>query len=233
MLNGTNSTLSCWRSRRSPPSCCRARRPRRRSSSRQSTTRSGATDCQGCEPSVALSGEPQVFRTQEQTFRVVPMTGLVRPWALTFLPNGDLLITEHGGRLRIVRDGVLDPEPLAGHPGRLHDRRRKGLMDIALHPRFAENQFVYFTYHQQSAEHRMAGTPVLARGKFEGRGRARGGARPVRGGRPVHGGQPRRRASRSGPTARCTWSSASRPATRWARPRARRTRPTTPARCCA
>ncbi len=127
------------------------------------------TDCQGCEPSVALSDEPRVFRTQEQTFRVVPTTGLVRPWALTFLPNGDLLVTEHGGRLRIVRDGVLDPEPLAGIP-EVFTRRRKGLMDIALHPRFAENQFVYFTYHQQSSEHRMAGTPVLARGKFEGRG---------------------------------------------------------------
>ena len=75
------------------------------------------TDCQGCEPSaVLLSDEPRVFHTQEQTFRVVPLKGLVRPWSLAFLPNGDLLITEHGGRLRIVRDGVLDPEPLAGLP---------------------------------------------------------------------------------------------------------------------
>ena len=127
------------------------------------------TDCQGCEPSAALSDEPRVFRTQEQTFRVVPMKGLVRPWSLAFLPNGDLLITEHGGRLRIVRDGVLDPEPLAGLP-EVFTTRRKGLMDITLHPRFLENQFVYFTYHKQSPEHRMAGTPTLARGKFEGRG---------------------------------------------------------------
>ena len=126
-------------------------------------------DCLDCEPSDVLSGEPQVFHTQEQTFRVVPMKGLSRPWSLAFLPNGDLLITEHVGRLRIVRDGVLDPEPLAGVP-EVFTIRRKGLMDVALHPRFEENQFVYFTYHRRSPEHRMAGTPVLARGKFDGRG---------------------------------------------------------------
>ncbi len=125
--------------------------------------------CRGCESSAALSAEPQVFHTQEQSFRVVPMKGLVRPWALAFLPNGDLLITEHDGRLRIVRDGVLDPEPLAGLP-EVFTPRRKGLMDVALHPRFLENQFVYFTYHKASPKHRLAATTVLARGKFEGRG---------------------------------------------------------------
>ena len=127
------------------------------------------TDCPDCAPSNALSAEPRVFHTQEQTFRVVPMKGLNRPWALEFLPNGDMLITEHGGQLRIVRDGVLDPEPLGGIP-EVFTPRRKGLMDIALHPRFEQNQFVYFTYHKASPDSRMAGTPVLARGKFEGRG---------------------------------------------------------------
>ena len=126
-------------------------------------------DCLDCEASRMLPAGPQVFHTQEQSFRVVPMKGLVRPWALAFLPNGDLLITEHGGRLRIVRDGVLDPEPLAGLP-EVFTPRRKGLMDVALHPRFLENQFVYFTYHKASPKHRLAATTVLARGKFEGRG---------------------------------------------------------------
>ena len=125
--------------------------------------------CPDCAPSGDLSPEPQVFHTQEQTFRVVPMKGLNRPWALAFLPNGDMLITEHGGQLRIVRDGVLDPEPLAGIP-EVFTPRRKGLMDIALHPRFEDNQFVYFTYHRASPKHRLAATTVLARGKFEGRG---------------------------------------------------------------
>ena len=127
------------------------------------------TDCRNCPPPSTLSAETRVFHTQEQTFRVVPMKGLTRPWALEFLPNGDILITEHGGRLRIVRDGVLDPEPLAGIP-EVFTRRRKGLMDIALHPRFEQNQFVYFTYHRASPKHRLAATTVLARGKYEGRG---------------------------------------------------------------
>ncbi|MCY4598317.1 MAG: PQQ-dependent sugar dehydrogenase [Acidobacteria bacterium] len=128
-----------------------------------------ATDCPDCPPSSELSPEPRVFHTQEQTFRVVPMKGLNNPWALEFLPNGDMLITEHGGQLRIVRDGVLDPEPLAGIP-EVFTPRRKGLMDLALHPRFEQNQFVYFTYHKASPKHRLAATTVLARGKYEGRG---------------------------------------------------------------
>ena len=127
------------------------------------------TDCRNCPPPTTLSDAPRVFHTQEQTFRVVPMKGLVRPWALAFLPNGDMLVTEHGGRLRIVRDGVLDPEPLAGIP-EVFPHRRTGLMDIALHPRYEQNQFVYFTYHQASPRHRLAATNVLARGKFDGRG---------------------------------------------------------------
>ena len=127
------------------------------------------TDCRNCPPPTTLSAEPRVFHTQEQMFRVVPMKGLTRPWALEFLPNGDMLITEHGGQLRIVRDGVLDPEPLAGVP-EVFPHRRTGLMDIALHPRYDENQFVYFTHHRASPEHRLAATNVLARGKFDGRG---------------------------------------------------------------
>ena len=126
-----------------------------------------AEECSDCRLSGALTDRPQVFTTTEQSFRVVPMKGLTRPWALAFLPNGDILITERVGRLRIVRNGVLDPEPIAGIPEVIRTLR-KGLMDIALHPRFEENQFVYFTYHKQSPDHRLAGTPVLARGRFDG-----------------------------------------------------------------
>ena len=86
-------------------------------------------ECSDCLESGALSDQPQVFHTSEQTFRVVPMKGLSRPWALEFLPNGDMLITERAGRLRIVRDGVLDPEPIAGIPQVIRTMR-KGLMDI-------------------------------------------------------------------------------------------------------
>ena len=68
------------------------------------------------------------------------MTGLQNPWSLAFLPNGDMLVTEKPGRLRIVRNGLLDPQPIAGVPQVLAIGQG-GLLEVALHPRFAENQF--------------------------------------------------------------------------------------------
>jgi len=100
-------------------------------------------------------------------YRVVPMKGLTYPYALAFLPDGDLLITERPGRLRIVHKGMLDPQPIAGVPPVL-DRQLKGLNDVALHPRFAENKWVYFTYYKPQPDTRDAASAVLARGRFDG-----------------------------------------------------------------
>ena len=97
-----------------------------------------------------LSDQPQVFKSGATSYRVVPTKGLVRPWALAFLPNGDILITERDGRLRVVHNGVLDPQEITGIPPVLH-HRAFGLMDVALHPRFAENHLVYFTYSKPKA----------------------------------------------------------------------------------
>jgi glucose/arabinose dehydrogenase len=77
-----------------------------------------------------------------------------------------MLITERPGRLRIVRQGVLDPQPISGLPQVL-DRQFKGLNDIALHPQFAENKLVYFTYYKPRPEARDGATAVLARGRFD------------------------------------------------------------------
>lgn len=100
-------------------------------------------------------------------FRVVPMRGLSYPYALAFLPDGDILITERAGRLRIVRKGVLDPQPIGGMPEVL-DRSLKGLNDIALHPRFAENRWIYFTYYKPKAGSTELAAAVLGRGRFDG-----------------------------------------------------------------
>ena len=87
--------------------------------------------------------------------------GLEHPWGLAFLPDGRMLVTERPGRLRLVdRDGRLS-DPLAGVP-RVVARGQGGLLDVALDPRFAENQLVYLSY-AEPGEGRMAGTAV-ARG---------------------------------------------------------------------
>lgn len=96
---------------------------------------------------------------------VVVARGLSHPWAIAFLPDGRLLVTERPGRLRIVANGVLDPTPVSGVPA-VRAAGLGGLEDIALHPRFAENHLVYVTYIKPVDKDR--GTPALARGRLEG-----------------------------------------------------------------
>ncbi len=93
--------------------------------------------------------------------------GLEHPWALAFLPDGRMLVTERPGRVRIVeRDGRLS-EPLAGVP-KVQARGQGGLLDAVLDPRFADNRLVYLSY-AEPGEGRTAGTTV-ARGRLgEGR----------------------------------------------------------------
>jgi glucose/arabinose dehydrogenase len=93
--------------------------------------------------------------------------GLEHPWALAFLPDGRMLVTERPGRLRIVgRDGRVS-EPLAGVP-EVQARGQGGLLDVALDPRFADNRLVYLSYAEPGADG-TAGTAV-ARGRL-GQGR--------------------------------------------------------------
>jgi glucose/arabinose dehydrogenase len=86
---------------------------------------------------------------------VVPTRGLTQPWSMAFLPDGGILITERPGCLRIVRSGVLDPRHVTGLPA-IQAAGLGGLMDLALHPRFSENQLVYFTYHKPAATATLA-----------------------------------------------------------------------------
>ena len=97
-----------------------------------------------------LGDGPFLFDSYEQRgLRAVVVTkGLSHPWSIAFLPDGSLLVTERQGRLRIVRDGKLDPAPVAGTPAVVSLGTMAGLMDIALHPRFAENKWIYISYHK-------------------------------------------------------------------------------------
>ena len=73
--------------------------------------------------------------------------GLQQPWSIAFLPDGAMLVTERCGQLRIIRNGILDLEPVAGVP-EVRAAGLQGLMDVVLHPRFAENNYVYLSYHK-------------------------------------------------------------------------------------
>ena len=117
-------------------------------------------------PVPPLGTGPFVFDTAEkQKIRVSVVTrGLSHPWSLVFLPDGSMLVTERPGRLRTVRNGVLDPTPVAGVP-RVRTDGNGGLMDVALHPAFADNRLVYLTYTKPVENGK--GTPTLARGRLE------------------------------------------------------------------
>lgn len=117
-------------------------------------------------PVPALRGGPWIFETAEQpSIRVsIVAADLSHPWAMAFLPNGDMLITERPGRLRIRRDGVLDPQPIPGLP-EIRTEGNGGLQDIALHPDFANNGLVYLTYSKPMEN--GWGAPALAVGRLE------------------------------------------------------------------
>jgi glucose/arabinose dehydrogenase len=116
-----------------------------------------------CAPFVAQSQ----FATQEHRVRIVTVaSGLAHPWSLAFLPDGRMLVTERPGRLRVLtKDGTLDPKPVEGLP-RVDAQGQGGLLDVAVHPDFGRNGWIYWTYAQRAADG-LNGTE-LARGKLAG-----------------------------------------------------------------
>ncbi|MFM2125994.1 MAG: hypothetical protein RL328_2445 [Acidobacteriota bacterium] len=94
--------------------------------------------------------------------------GLDHPWSVAWLPNGDMLVTERPGRVRLVHDGVLDPTPISGVP-KVHAVRLSGLMEVLPHPNFAQNHYVYLTYTKNLKEEGPVVATTLARGRLEGK----------------------------------------------------------------
>ncbi|MDB5688303.1 MAG: hypothetical protein JWL91_179 [Sphingomonas bacterium] len=120
-------------------------------------------------PPVMLLGDgPWDEATERQKIHVSVVTkGLDHPWAIAFVPGGDMLVTERDGRLRVIRGGVLDPTPIAGLPDILRGGLG-GLMDIALHPNFARNRLVYMTYSKPGATVRDESTLAVVRARWDG-----------------------------------------------------------------
>ena len=91
--------------------------------------------------------------------------GLSDASSFAFLPDGDILVTEKAGHLRVIRDGVLDPDPVVSIPNVNH-RQYSGLTEVALHPDFARNRLIYLTYATAGEERRVE----LARARYDGGG---------------------------------------------------------------
>ncbi len=135
---------------------------------------------------VALTQQAYIFDTAEQhKIRVVVVAkGLSHPFSLAFLPSGDALISERGAQLRIVHNATaghgqrpaLDPKAISGVPQVTPPYRGGGLHDIALHPQFAANQLIYFSYNkaagidpQAPPAARQRSAVALMRAKFDGK----------------------------------------------------------------
>ena len=122
---------------------------------------SGAADAQqqpdlGPRP-VKVADTPYTFDTAEQHGIQVSVVvrGLAHPFSLAFLPNGDALVAERSGGMRLIRNAAsgkggaatLEAQPIGGTPEK-YTQRTSGLHDLALHPKFAENSLVYFSYNK-------------------------------------------------------------------------------------
>ena len=112
-----------------------------------------------------LVAQQDVYKSALHDYRVVTVVeALVQPWSIAFLPTGDWLVTERPGRLRIVRNGKLLPQPVEGTP-KVFTSSQGGLLEVALHPNFASNRLLYLTYSKPGVGD--ASTTALVQGRFE------------------------------------------------------------------
>jgi glucose/arabinose dehydrogenase len=121
----------------------------------------------GAVTALFLMGVPAVALAAEPEFEIVTLAeGLDDPWAIAALPNGDVLVTEKAGRLRLIRGGRLLPEPVEGVP-QVRVGGQGGLMDLKLAPDFATSSWVYMTIAKSNADDSL-GTTALVRARFDG-----------------------------------------------------------------
>jgi len=118
-----------------------------------------------CASPAQQAPSTQILDAKDGKIRVVPVaTGLFHPWSLAFADARTLLVTERNGRLRIIRDGVLQPEPAWTSPTPPGDGA-DSLHFVAIHPKFAQNHLVYLSYPKRDGERF---TLAVARGRLSG-----------------------------------------------------------------
>lgn len=141
----------------------------------------------------AHAAQDFTFRSERQAFRIATLVrGLEHPWCVAFLPDGRMLVTERAGRLRIVsRDFDLDPTSVAGVP-RVVTGGQSGLFDVALHPDYAKNGWLYLAYMAEGSggsglevmraklgDHKLVESRVIFRAQPKTRGSLNLGGRLV------------------------------------------------------
>jgi len=108
---------------------------------------------------------PQPAKVVNTGYKVIEIAkGLDHPWSMAFLPDASILVTERAGRLRLIKGGILQAQPVGGVPA-VHTGSQGGLFDIVLHPNFARNNIVYLTYAAGTA---AANGTRVARARFDG-----------------------------------------------------------------
>lgn len=117
-------------------------------------------------PFSAITAAASVTTEKHSIDYEIVVEGLVNPWSVAFLPEGGMLITERGGKLRMVNSkGELESEHVKGLPA-INEHRQGGLLDVVLHPNFEENRWVYLSYAERNGSN--YGTTV-SRGRLVGR----------------------------------------------------------------
>jgi glucose/arabinose dehydrogenase len=106
----------------------------------------------GPPPTATLGDGPWDAQSWNGKLHIEVVTkGLDHPWGMAFLPDGGILVTERPGRLRVIRDGKLDPAPIQGLPP-IYATGISGLTDIVLDPNFASNHLIYLSYSKAAPD---------------------------------------------------------------------------------
>jgi glucose/arabinose dehydrogenase len=115
----------------------------------------------------SILAQSTAFQAERGPYRVTTIVpALQDPWSMTWLPTGEMLVTERPGRLRVVSNGTLQAESIAGIP-RVRYAGQGGLLDVVLHPQFATNRLVYLSYSKPNTDDSQ-GTTAIIRGRLQG-----------------------------------------------------------------
>lgn len=109
--------------------------------------------------------QSELYYAANYRYRIATVVeGFVQPWSIAWLPEGEMLVTERPGRLRVVRNGRLLPDPVPGVPEVFYETTgQAGLFDVTPHPDFSENQLLYLAYSKDLGDHT---TTAISRGQF-------------------------------------------------------------------